>query len=388
MPEQVDRRNVMRVLTIAAAACSILPIIFIAKLMTGHEVLYPDFFGLWTFGRFVLTHDPATIYDAARLTAFQGGLGMPVATAGTYPFPYPPPILLLLAPFGALPYTVARLLWLGVSLSAYGASLAVWQWPRPLMLLLLVAPSTVVCCLVGQGGLLLASLMLGGLGLLSSRPVLAGGMLAAVAIKPQFAILVPFYLLFGRYWRALGGAAIMAAVLIVTSMAAFGIGIWHAWIMFLLHQGVSLTAGREGQLMDMMPTVTSLTRLMGGSVAQAHSAQAAAVVLAIYALWHVRGRRDVAARSCLPIGTFLATPYAFHYDLPVVTGSILLVISSRIKAGQRFRAGELPVLLGCVVIPVLLVGHSPVGSACLLVLLGLALMLTANQAAFRGEIDK
>jgi Glycosyltransferase family 87 len=370
--DSADSRAVMRVLTMTAAACSILPVIFIVKLIAGHEVLYPDFFGLWSGGRFVLTHDPATIYDVGTLTAFRARLGMP-ADAGIYPFPYPPSMLLLLGPVGALPYMAARLLWLVVSIAIYGASVTAWRWPKPLVLLLLVAPSSVVCCLVGQNGMLLAGLLLGGLRLLGSRPVLAGAMLGVVALKPQLAVLIPFQLIFGQHWRALGSATIMSIVLLAGTALVFGTELWGAWMTFLLHDGVSMTAGRGGRLMDMMPTVTSGIRLMGGTVVQAYLAQATAALLAVWALWHVRGRDDAAAQACLPLGTFLVTPYAFHYDLPLVTGSVLLVISSRIDAGRYFRTGELPLLVACVALPAILAAHFATGPVLLSLVFGLTL---------------
>ena len=140
------------------------------------DVLFPDFFALWSWGRFVLTHAPATIYDDRTIFAFHAEQGMPDGLY--YPFWYPPWILLLLAPLGALPYPLARAGWLVVTFALYLAALAAWRWERKLVVVASLAPSSAICFLVGHNGFLSAALMLGGLRLLRSRPMTAGALLA------------------------------------------------------------------------------------------------------------------------------------------------------------------------------------------------------------------
>ena len=174
------------------------------------EILYPDVWGFWTFGRYALTHAPATIYDDAALHAFQTGLGIPDEN-GFYPYPYPPWFLLAVTPLGWLPYPAAALLWRGVTFGGLVLAVGAWRWPRDgqwdRALLLAVAPACAVSFVVGQNGFLTAALMLGGVRLLPGRPVLGGALLGALAYKPQLAILVPFFLLFGGHWRALAGSS-------------------------------------------------------------------------------------------------------------------------------------------------------------------------------------
>ncbi len=336
------------IFTMLLAACAIMPLSFAVKLAIAPEPLFPDFFGLWSYGRYVLTHPPATIYDGPALHAFQIGLGMPDLENS---FKYPPWILWLLAPFGALPYAVAYAAWAALTFAAYAVALAVWRWPRPMAALLLLAPSSAVCLLVGQTGFVIAALMLGGMRLLPTRPLAAGALLAAVACKPQFALLVPFVLLFGRHWRALAGAALATVVLSLATVLAFGLD-WGTWLASMHDRAGPLIAGRE-TLRDMMPTVTSAVLLPGGSVTAAHLAQAAGALAGVLALWRVRGRHDPEAQAVLPLATMLATPYAFHYDLPVVTGAVLAVIAARVAAAGRFGQAEFPLLLACVVAPVI-----------------------------------
>lgn len=340
-----------RALTIVLVACAITPLIWVSKYVITSEILFPDFFGLWSFGLYALTHTPATIYDDQLLLKFQIGLGM--SPDSSYPFPYPPWILLILVPLGTLPYAVARGVWLVITFSAYAAALAAWRWQRLMIGLLLLAPSSAVCFLVGQNGFFTAALMLGGMRLLLARPLLAGALMASVAYKPQLAVLVPFFLMFGRHWRAIVGAALSVATLSLATTLAFGINIWGAWLVCMRDQAAGLSGGRS-ELLDMMPTVTSAVLLLGGGMPIAHVAQIAGALVGLLAVWFVRARGDVEAQAVFPLATVLATPYAFDYDLPMITGAVLAVIAVRTTAACRFGQLEFPLLLACILTPALL----------------------------------
>ena len=309
------------------------------------EPLYPDLFGLWTFGSYVLGHEPASIYDQARLAAYQHGLGLP-NESGLFPFPYPPWILLLLAPLGALPYPAMALLWRLGGFVLMALATAAWRWPRPLRLLLLLAPSTAVSVVVGQNGFLSAALMLGGLRLLPTHPIAAGALLATLGYKPQLALLVPALLVFGRHWRALATATATAALLTLVSVAAFGWAMWPAWLGAL--RDVGAATGRLAQA-DMMPTIALGTWRLTHSVPLAQAAQAAGLTLAIYALWRLRGRTNLVAQAAFPLATLLATPYAFGYDLPILTGALVPLLM-----GAELAPGLLIATAACLLTPAIL----------------------------------
>lgn len=338
------------ILSLALAA------VFVLQEVTTDGPLYPDVWGFWTFGRYALTHSPATIYDNAALHAFQAGLGMP-AENGFYPYPYPPWFLLAVAPLGGLPYPTAALVWRGVTFTALVVALGAWRWQWDRALLLAVAPACALSFVVGQNGFLTAALMLGGLRLLPVRPVLAGVLLAATAYKPQLALLVPAFLLFGAHWRALAGAVLGTALLTAAATLMFGWAVWPAWADAMQAQALALTAGR-GPKLDQMPTVTAAVQLLGGSAGMARAVQGMAAAGAMVALWRARRRAEV---IILPLATFVATPYAFGYDLPVLTGAALVALE-----GHRS-----PVLLLIVLAPCMLV--LPFGAVMVSLLFGVAL---------------
>ena len=384
MSQPADGRGpaeVRRLLAVLLAVCAVQPAIWVVKLVIAPEPLFPDFFGLWSFGRYALTRAPATIYDDRLLYAFQTALGMP-PDAGHYSFFYPPWTLLLFAPIGVLPYGVARVAWLVLSFALYAGALAAWRWQRPVAGLLLLAPASAVCILLGQNGFLTAALMLGGMRLLWTRPLAAGIVLGLLALKPQLGILVPFVLLFGRHWRAMAGAALCIAVLSLTSLLAFGSDTWMAWLHGIRDQAGTLTAGRQA-LLDMMPTVTSAVLVLGGSTGVAHLAQLAGVLAGLLAVWRVRRRRDLEARAVPPLATILATPYAFDYDLTMTTGAVLAVIAGRVSAG-RFGQYEFPLLLACIMLPAILPLHFGALAAAVPLVFAATLWIMTERA---GRID-
>ena len=84
--------------------------------------------------------------------------------------------------------------------------------------------------------------------------------------------------------------------------------------------------------------------------------QAAAALLAAAGVWYCwrRGPRrlGVAALLC---GCFLATPYAFFYDLPLLAGALVALLAERVEARAAFTLAEVPVLLGAAMLAGLIV---------------------------------
>ena len=341
----------LRILILAVLAASVaLALSSISRVLFIPGPLYSDFFGFWSFGRFVAAHAPAAIYDEGALVGFQHSLGLPAASA--YPFAYPPLALLLLAPAGQLPFLLALALWLSLGMAAYVWASAARSWPRALVWLLILAPSSAICTLIGQNGFLTAALLLGGVRLLRARPWLAGALLGALAFKPQLALMVPFILIARGDWKAFAGAIVAVAVLTAMSVAAFGTGIWGAWAVSMQAKAGLLTFGYDA-LLEKMPTVTAAARLFGSGADLTRAAQFAGAVTGAAAIWLVRHRDDARSRAVPVLATFLASPYAFYYDLPMVTGAVLGIVAERIGSKGRFGTPELILVLACLVAPVL-----------------------------------
>ena len=82
------------------------------------------------------------------------------------------------------------------------------------------------------------------------------------------------------------------------------------------------------------------------------------------------------AGAALLVATFLATPYAFVYDLPVLAAAVVWVIAERHEAGDTFGLGEMVVLMLGVLFPITMPAgnpHFPLSVVALAFLLGMIL---------------
>ena len=210
---------------------------------------FGDFYALWSSA--IVTHDgaPSLNYDADALHLRQIALGMNPHEYN--PFPYPPTFLLVLAPLGALGRAAAFLLFMSTSLALYvwamaGGRALRWPW----ILGALCAPATGVTLISGQTGFLSGALMVGGLRLAASRPILSGILLGLLTFKPQLGVLVPIALVAAGLWRTIASAVVTVAVCMLASSLAFGFEIWPTWARSILQYGA-----RFDLVVDLMPMI-------------------------------------------------------------------------------------------------------------------------------------
>jgi hypothetical protein len=332
-----------------------------------------DFFGLWTAGRLAANHAAAQVYDPAQLHAAQVALGMPNQTE--YPFPYPPSFLLLMAPLGFLPRGVAFAVVMGGSLLLFLWATVKPGWRLPQMLAVLLAPTTTLALVAGQTGFLEGALLAGGFRLAGRRPICAGILFGLLTYKPQIGILIPVALVSAKLWRTIGAAIVTIALLVAVTSAIFGAATWLAWadnIVAYAHQ----FAAESSEIAHLMPTVAQGLERLGAAPAIADLGQGAAALAAVAVVWRCfRSGPGELACACLFAATFLATPHAFVYDMPVLATAILLVIDERRRAGGAFTSPEMLVLFIVAVAPISLPGgqHFPVVALSLCLFIALVL---------------
>ena len=144
-----------------------------------------------------------------------------------FPFMYPPPCALFLAPLSALGRTGLIIVLTLVNAAAwfcciiFSTRLATGEWRRAHVLLYLI-PNLVMGAhvwgnfLLGQPSLLLLALMLGAFILLQRQhSVIAGLLIALAAAIKAFPVMAIIYLIYRRYWRAAVAMALTLAFLLV-----------------------------------------------------------------------------------------------------------------------------------------------------------------------------
>ena len=340
-----------------------------------------DFFGLWSCGRYILEHPAAQVYDADALHAVQVAMGM--RPAAEYPFPYPPTFLLALWPLGHLSYWTAFAAAIGGSLGLYlWATLGARWRPVPLLWAVL-APTTVIGIVSGQIGFLASALLAGGVRLSASRPVLGGILFGLLTYKPQLGILVPVALVAAGMWRTIAAAATTFAVLALATSVAFGPDIWAAWMLNIVGYSRQF-AVESSQILHLMPSVAPTLEAVGAPTMLVWAAQGLAAGFAIAVVWRCfRAGPSAMAGAVLFAATFLATPHAFVYDMPIVATAVLWVVLDERQRGPPFSPVEIVVLILTAAAPITLPAG---GTRVPLVLLSLLLFVAMTARRCRRSV--
>jgi hypothetical protein len=353
---------------------------------TGHDgAIGPRFNALgadWVIflaaARGLFSHDLSHIYDQAWITSatnsqFAHWLSAPLP----FPlFPYPPVYLLLVVPFAMLPVGWSLLL----SQLAQFAALA-WAFrklaPDRSWLFFVVgaflAPAASNNVVAGSNAVLVAALIVGGMALVSSRPLLAGALIGVLVFKPQYAPLPFLALLAAGEGRALVAAVASAVALCLLSVLLFGPSLWLDWFNVYLHpQAVAgVNATDWGHMWD--ESVSTCVSLLGAPHGLATAAQILAAAVAIGFTWTAFRSGNPQRIGILCCAVLLASPHLSNYDLILLALAALLQVAA-MREDARPLVLMLP--LACYLAPIF---NPPrvmaLGLITPLLLLGLMLML-------------
>lgn len=269
-----------------------------------------DFLAFWSAGKLVAQSAAATVYDPAAVGAVQAAIGR----HDVFAYVNPPPFLLIVTPFGLLPYPLAWIAWValgwGVWFAVSRRLVPKLNWP------VAAFPGAWLGATHAQSGLVCGALMGGFALLLSTSPFAAGLCVGALIIKPHLAVLFPIALIAGRQWRAFAGAAAGAVGLLLLAWAAFGT---QAILNYSRSWEVSQVLIRDGSDEFFLRQVTVYSQMrMFGSPSAATVVQALASLAAAGVTWRAwRGPGSLDGKiALLMAATPLATPYLFSYDLP------------------------------------------------------------------------
>lgn len=274
------------------------------------------------------------IFDGDALTAainqrFAEWLTLPL---GPHPWVYPPPFLLLLLPFGAMPALASAA---SFTLAGFAAVVfVVWRYGNfglrrwPLMGTLVLCPAVPFNVLTGQNAFYTAALLVGGFGVIGRRPIVSGVLLGILSVKPQLCLMAVVALVAARQWRALGAAAASASFLAVASVPVFGLGIWRAWFGLISGGSELYRAWIEvGRLNGI--SVYACMSWLGAPGTLANLVQAAATLAAAATVyWVYRQPASEAIRiAALLAATILAAPHVSNSD------AVLLGLAASFFAG-------------------------------------------------------
>lgn len=251
-----------------------------------------------------------------------------------YAWHYPPFFLLLAALLALLPYTLGWLAWMALTLPLYLGAVRRILPTHGALIVALGFPAVTINFLHGQNGFLTATLITGALLALRSRPIAAGLMIALLAYKPQFGVLIPLALLAGGHYRTFASAAMMLGIMCLTATLVFGVEIWSAFYESRhFSRGHILEAGSTGW--ERIQSLFSAVRMWGGSVTHAYAAQALlsiGLIASTIVIWRSQLDHDLKAASLI-MSSLLITPYMLDYDMVAVLPALLLTVRFSQKTG-------------------------------------------------------
>jgi hypothetical protein len=379
-PDRVRRFGIAAMLAMLAVfALNSLLYIGHGLMMPSGEQLGRDFVNYWAGSRMAIEGHAADAYDLDRFTAYQHQFAGPVARW----YGYPPTAMLLGLPFALFSFVPAWIVWTlaGALVVAWVLSEEIgWRWA---LVAAIASPAFLQNAIAGQNGAISAAMMAGGILLLDKRPKLAGLLLALLCFKPQLGLLVPVALIAARRWQTLFSAVLAVLMLLVATGMSLG---WETWLAFLRELPVhgALLADRYG-MWPRMPTVYLAARWLGAPNTLAQGAQIVSALLAASTVWLV-WRRQAPLKvqgAALMIAGFLATPYAWDYDMVMLSIAAVWLWTEASRTGwEPWEKTALLLLVGAPLVTPLLAlsAHLQLGP----VILWLALALIARRTGTPG----
>jgi hypothetical protein len=244
-----------------------------------------------------------------------------------------------------MPYFAALATWtIGLfAVYAFVASRFVGKSNRIAMVLALAcAPASLINMVGGQNGFLTATLFLGAVLALDRRPLLAGVMIGLLTLKPQLGLVLPLALVTLGAWRTIAATVVTVLVLVGLSTMAFGLEPWRQYLFATSAYQLELLKVFRGFYTYMMCSVLSAGRTLGvpfpiAALIQTLVSIPVALVAGLAVRWAPAPRQRA---MILATAAPLVTPYAFNYDLTMVS----VVIAWRLIEGDMSHRASLKIL--------------------------------------------
>jgi hypothetical protein len=321
---------ILGVTATALLAIAVMGTAFLLTSEDGPRALNMDFRVFWAAGRLVMSGELLAAFDMARLGAEHN-----VDPEVWMPWLYPPGYLLLLAPFGALPFDLAFLLsnLLSLAVIALAVRSFVGQ-SRLIWLAMVLAPAYMPALILGQNSLIwLAGLLAALAALRDGRPVLAGIFIGCLTLKPQLGLLIPVALLAAGLWRTVLAATATALLLAILPTLVTGFGYWPLLVDRMAEQGQNLLSQIQNLSLMVGPYYFFTMLGLSSDTALVLQGIVMAVSLAAVALlWSSRQLGfDVKAAGLLT-AMLLSAPYLWYYETAIMAAIGLFLLRAGLLA--------------------------------------------------------
>jgi hypothetical protein len=318
-------------------------------LIQPHGIIWgADFLSYWSAGKLALSGHAADVYNIDRMATIHK-LASPDNMAVTA-YHYPPFFLLVLAPLATLPYLVAYLLFISLTLGLWLALL--WQL-RPKISTVVMAmlfPGTWMCILAGQNAFLTAALAGYTLWSLTKNRINAGSIACtALLYKPQLALLpgcmTAWTALRQRRFETIFIGMASVLVLVVLTLLIFGA---QSWIAFWHNSSYAVALLEESSIpLSTMISPFAALREQGASLPIAYMAQGLCALSSLIIVGRIWQKSTSASLNIAAVSSaiLLISPHMFQYELPIFMLALVMMWQYAEEIG--FLRGEACFLFLC-----------------------------------------
>jgi hypothetical protein len=298
-----------------------------------------DFRVFWSASYVTLHSGAHAAFDQHALYAAESMLLDGSGLQALYlPWVYPPTFQLLISPLALFPYLGAYALFCCLGIALCLLACAPFMKSKPMPWTALVAfPGIWVTTLHGQNSLITLAFAAGALGLLRSKPVLAGVCAGLLVVKPQLAVVFPLLFLCGRHFVAFAAAVATAALLGAASLLAFGAPLWMDFFHASSAFNAAILERNGGGIWRALPTVFALLRSLGASQTLAYAIHGVVALSGLVATALLWVRQPLSRLSCAAavVVALMIPPYLGYYELSWLILPILFLCSDfQMRDGQ------------------------------------------------------
>lgn len=306
-----------------------------------------DFGLFYAAGKMTLAGNVAQIFDVQAhhaMTELVLNLTLPYFL----PWLYPPFFLFVIVPLTLLPFDVALIVWLALTLAfMIVAARRMLPSHKKLAFLLVGFPGVFLNLRWGQNGFLSTALLGLSIAFMETSPVLSGVMVGLLAYKPQLAILPFFVLIITKNWKAILSAFSTVISASILSLLIFGKEVWIGFFQSLFHTSSYLMETSKEVTSSIQPTLlTTLIDLgIDSRISLAVQMIVALCAVAVVSWAFLRSKRLTLKGIMLVLGMPLIIPYFMQYDLVILGLALVLLIYDFSVNGYTKLEGVMAALL-------------------------------------------
>lgn len=294
----------------------------------GQTAIQFDFRVFWGAAKLALAGDPLGAFDEVKLQV--AGNSTPDLWL---PWLYAPGFLILLLPFGALPFYLALAIFSALSITLMAIALRPFVGGVKLAWVFMVfAPACASNLSLGQNSVIwFAGFLIAMHALRSGRDVQAGLILGILTLKPQLGLLIPLALVGVAAWRTIGVAAVTTLLVAGLPTLIYGTEYWVAMYANQIKQVGYIVSAPNGIQVMVSPYSVFVRAGIPSGIAQ--NLQWGVTLITAALVWWTWSKKNIGFDHKLAIifcAMPFSSPYYWYYDIASLALAALFMFRANV----------------------------------------------------------